>query len=63
MMNEALKRNLSESDAPVTEKVFCQVLRRELPGYKATPVGRARRSRVQRLLPREFPTDLYRPLC
>ncbi|MGB7543802.1 MAG: BrnA antitoxin family protein [Burkholderiales bacterium] len=47
MMNEALKRYLSESDAPVTEKVLRQVLRQELPGHKATPVGRARRSRAR----------------
>lgn len=40
MMNDALKRYLSESDAPVTEKVLRQVLRQELPGYKAAPAGR-----------------------
>jgi hypothetical protein len=35
MMNEALKRYLSESDAPVTEKVLREILRQELPEYAA----------------------------
>jgi hypothetical protein len=41
MMNEALKRYLSESDAPVTEKVLREILRQELPEY----AGAGRRSR------------------
>jgi hypothetical protein len=41
MMNEALKRYLSESDAPVTEKVLREILRQELPEY----AGARRRSR------------------
>ncbi len=33
MMNEALRKYLSESDQPVTEKLLRQVLRQEMPGY------------------------------
>ena len=33
MMNEALRRYLSEADSPVTEKTLRQVLRQEMPEY------------------------------
>ncbi len=33
MMNEALRRYLSEADNPVTEKTLRQVLRQEMPEY------------------------------
>ena len=33
MMNEALRKYLSESDQPVTEKALRQILRQEIPEY------------------------------
>ena len=33
MMNEALRKYLSESDRPVTEQTLRQVLRQEMPEY------------------------------
>jgi hypothetical protein len=33
MMNEALRKYLSETDQPVTEKMLRQVLRQEMPEY------------------------------
>lgn len=33
MMNEALRKYLSESDQPITEKSLRQVLRQEMPEY------------------------------
>jgi BrnA antitoxin of type II toxin-antitoxin system len=33
MMNEALRKYLSETDQPVTEKTLRQVLRQEMPEY------------------------------
>ena len=33
MMNEALRKYLSESDQPVTEKLLRRVLRQEMPEY------------------------------
>lgn len=33
MMNDALRKYLSESDQPVTEKALRQILRQELPQY------------------------------
>ena len=33
MMNDALRRYLSESDQPVTEKALRQILRQEMPQY------------------------------
>ena len=33
MMNEALRRYVSETDQPVTEKTLRQVLRQEMPEY------------------------------
>jgi hypothetical protein len=43
MMNEALRRFLAESDAPVTEKVLRQVLREEIPEYVRGPTTRSTR--------------------
>ena len=33
MMNEALRKCLSEADSPITEKTLRQVLRQEMPEY------------------------------
>lgn len=33
MMNEALRKFISESDQPVTEKALRQILRQEIPEY------------------------------
>ena len=33
MMNDALRKYLSESDQPVTEKALRQILRQEMPEY------------------------------
>jgi hypothetical protein len=33
MMNEALRKYLSETDQPITEKTLRQVLRQEMPEY------------------------------
>ncbi len=33
MMNDALRKHLSEADTPVTEKMLRQVLRQEMPEY------------------------------
>jgi hypothetical protein len=41
MMNDALRRYLSESDQPLTEKVLRTVLRQEMPEY----LGTSRRTR------------------
>lgn len=49
MMNDALRRYLSETDQPVTEKLLRQVLREEMPGYvpgKATRSTRSTRKRA-----------------
>ena len=43
MMNEALRKYLSETDQPVTEKVLRQVLRQEVPEYLRGSAGAARR--------------------
>ena len=43
MMNEALRKYLSETDQPVTEKVLRQVLRQEVPEYLRGSTGAARR--------------------
>jgi hypothetical protein len=47
MMNEALRKYLSEADNPVTEKTLRQVLRQELPEYLhgATPASTQKRLR------------------
>ncbi|TAK52526.1 MAG: CopG family transcriptional regulator [Betaproteobacteria bacterium] len=46
MMNEALRRYLSGSDQPITEKTLRQVLRQELPEYLG---GRAAASTGKRV--------------
>jgi len=47
MMNEALRKYLSETDQPVTETVLRQVLRQEMPEYlrglAARPARNARK--------------------
>ena len=51
MMNDALRKYLSESDQPVTEKALRQILRQEMPQYlrdsSANP-KRAARKRATR---------------
>lgn len=44
MMNEALRKYLSETDQPITEKMLRQVLRQEMPEYlkELTGTGRAK---------------------
>jgi hypothetical protein len=37
MMNDALRKYLSESDQPVSEKALRQILREEMPQYMAEP--------------------------
>lgn len=49
MMNEALRKYLSETDQPVTETVLRQVLRQEMPEYLRGLT--ARRSRTTRKRP------------
>ena len=41
MMNDALRKYLSETDQPVTEKTLRQVLRQEMPEYLRS-LGRAK---------------------
>lgn len=41
MMNEALRKYISETDQPVTEQVLRQVLRQEMPGYLRDLTGRS----------------------
>jgi hypothetical protein len=41
MMNDALRRFLSESAQPVTEQTLRQVLRQEMPAYLAAPKQRS----------------------
>ena len=46
MMNEALRKYLSETDRPITEKTLRQVLRQEMPEYLkglAGPRGKPRK--------------------
>lgn len=45
MMNEALRRYLSETDQPVTEKVLRHVLREEIPEYLKGVTPRSARKR------------------
>jgi hypothetical protein len=45
MMNEALRRYLTETDQPVTEKVLRHVLRQEMPEYLRSLTGRSTRTR------------------
>ena len=44
MMNDALRRYLSETDQPVTEKLLRQVLRQELPEYLRSVNAGSRRT-------------------
>jgi hypothetical protein len=45
MMNEALRRYLTESEQPLTEKVLRNVLRQELPEYLRGLTTRSTRTR------------------
>jgi hypothetical protein len=45
MMNEALRRYLSETEQPVTEKVLRHVLREEIPEYSRGLTPRSTRTR------------------
>ena len=45
MMNEALRRYLSETEQPVTEKVLRHVLREEMPEYLRGLTTRSTRTR------------------
>lgn len=45
MMNEALRRYLSETEQPVTEKVLRHVLREEIPEYLRGLTPRSPRTR------------------
>jgi len=45
MMNEALRRYLSELEQPVTEKVLRHVLREEIPEYLRSLTPRSTRTR------------------
>jgi hypothetical protein len=51
MMNDALRKYLSETDQPVTERALRQILRQEMPEYLrglttgSRPVTRKRPSR------------------
>ena len=48
MMNEALRRYLSETDQPVTEKVLRHVLREEMPEYLRRITSRSTRTARKR---------------
>jgi hypothetical protein len=48
MMNEALRRYLSEADQPVTEKTLRQVLRQEMPEYLRGLITRSTRAARKR---------------
>lgn len=43
LMNDALRKYLSEADQPVTAKVLRQILREEIPDYVAAAPGRRKR--------------------
>lgn len=46
MMNEALRKYLSETDQPVTERALRQILREEMPEYlRGLPGGMAANTR------------------
>jgi hypothetical protein len=47
MMNEALRKFLSETERPVTEKVLRQVLRQEMPEYLRGLTTRSTRTRTR----------------
>ena len=46
MMNDALRKYLSETDQPVTEKMLRQVLRQEIPEYLRGITTASRRARA-----------------
>jgi hypothetical protein len=48
MMNEALRKYLSDTDQPVTEKTLRQVLRQELPEYLGDLKTASARTRAKR---------------
>lgn len=48
MMNEALRKYLSETDQPVTETTLRQVLRQEMPGYLRGLTSRSTRTMRKR---------------
>jgi hypothetical protein len=48
MMNEALRKYLSETDQPVTETVLRQVLRQEMPEYLRSLTARPTRNARKR---------------
>ena len=51
MMNEALRKYLSETDQPVTERALRQILRQEMPEYlrglTADPTATSRKRRTR----------------
>jgi hypothetical protein len=47
MMNEALRKYLSEADQPVTEKLLRQVLRQEMPEYLRGLTATSQRTRAK----------------
>ena len=47
MMNEALRKYLSETDQPVTEKLLRQVLRQEMPEYLRGLTAASTRTRAK----------------
>ncbi len=51
MMNEALRRYLSETDQPVTETTLRQVLRQEIPEYLRGLTTRSTRTARKRAVP------------
>ena len=48
MMNDALRKSLSETDQPVTEKTLRQVLRQEIPEYLRGLTSRSTRTARKR---------------
>jgi hypothetical protein len=48
MMNDALRKYLSETDQPVTEKTLRQVLRQEMPEYLRGLTSRSTRTARKR---------------
>jgi hypothetical protein len=48
MMNDALRKYLSETDQPVTEKTLRQVLRQEIPEYLRGLTSRSTRTARKR---------------
>ena len=47
MMNDALRKHLSETDRPVTEQTLRQVLRQEMPEYLRGLTGASTRRRAK----------------